>query len=307
MDEKDTEKAFAEALVSLGEQNPKVVVLTRTLTGGEPARPFATRFPDRFFALEHGPSILVGIASGLALSEYVPFVCASSTELSGSYEALRSATGQPLANIKLVGTQAGLAGSEEAYATPLLDDIRVMRGLPDLMVLQPSDEVTTRAAVKFAACHLGPVYMRLSAQKRPAIHPNEQAFQSGRAILLKEGEKLALIGSGVTVHELLKAADQLSDLKPWVVDMHTLRPLDRALIRSLARTCRHLVTVEDHSTIGGLGTAVAEILAEEGYAGKMARLGPQSTYGESGDGPSLFEKHGISAERIVGKVRQWVK
>jgi transketolase len=179
-----------------------------------------------------------------------------------------------------------------------------MREIPGMTVLQPADDVTTQAAVRFAVSHQGPVYLRLTRQKLPPLYRSEQIFQCGRGILLKEGKELALIGSGATVCEALKASEDLSEHSPWVIDMHTLKPIDRALLKTLAHNCRAIATVEDHSTSGGLGTAVAEVLAEEGYRGRLLRLGLADQYGESGPPAELYEKFGISATQIAARVRQ---
>jgi transketolase len=180
-----------------------------------------------------------------------------------------------------------------------------LRSLPGMTILQPPDDVTTRAAVRFAATHVGPVYLRLTRQKLPELYRSAQVFQPGRGILLKEGgSELALIGSGATVAEALKASEELSDLNPWVVDMHTIKPIDRALIKRLGQSCKHIVTVEDHNVIGGLGTAVSEVLAEEDCSARLTRLGVQDTYGESGIAHELYEKYGFSSGRIVARVRE---
>jgi transketolase len=174
-------------------------------------------------------------------------------------------------------------------------------------VLNPSDEATTQAAVRFAAEHDGPVYLRLTRQKLPSLYNSPSVFQMGRGILVKEGKDFALIGTGSGVNEALKASEELTEFSPWVIDMHTIKPIDRALIRSIGKQCRYMFTVEDHNVVGGLGTAIAEVMAEEGMACKLVRIGVQDTYGESGDPKELYEKYGLSAKRIVQKVRETVK
>jgi transketolase len=183
-----------------------------------------------------------------------------------------------------------------------------MRGLPGITILQPADHVTTVGAVRWAAKHDGPVYLRLTRQKLPSLYRNDQAFQAGRGIILKEGgKKLALVASGGTVGEILKASEELSEVNPWVVDMHTIKPIDRALIKSLARSVETIVTVEDHNIIGGLGTAIAEVLAEDPTPTRLLRIGVQDTYGESGTATDLYEKYGLSAHKVVEKVRSSLK
>lgn len=180
-----------------------------------------------------------------------------------------------------------------------------MRGLPGMTVINPSDDKTTRAAVRFAVEHQGPVYLRLTRQKLPDLHASESVFKVGKGIVLKKGAKLALIGTGGTVAEALQASEKLADRNPWVIDIHTVKPIDKDLLKTLAHECTHIVTVEDHNIIGGLGSAVAEVLSETGFQGKLLRLGVQDTYGESGLPDELFEKYGFSAHQIAQKVNDW--
>ena len=302
--EKATRDSFGEALKSLGAEFSKIVCLDADLSVSTKSVHFAKAFPDRFFEMGIAEANMVGTAAGLAFCGFVPFCCSFGAFVAGRYETIRVSVGYSHANVKIVGTHAGLGTGEDGYTQMGLEDVNVLRGLPGMTILQPSDDVTTRAAVRFAATHVGPVYLRLTRQKLPTLYRNEQIFQMGRGILLKEGKELALLGSGGTVNEALKASEDLSDLNPWVIDMHTLKPIDRALVRSLAHSCRWIVTVEDHSIVGGLGTAVAEVLAEEGYGGKLLRLGLKDIYGESGTAQELYDKFGISARRITEQVRE---
>ena len=307
MGEKATRDSFGEAIKKLGAENPRIVVLDADLSVSTKSIHFAKAFPDRFFQMGIAESNMVGTAAGLAFTGLIPFACSFGAFVAGRYETIRVSVGYSRANVKIVGTHAGIGIGEDGYTQMGLEDINVLRGLPGITIIQPSDDATTQAAVRFAAEHDGPVYLRLTRQKLPTLYRNEAVFQCGRGIIVKEGQGLALIASGGTVGESLKASEELSDLNPWVVDMHTVKPIDRALVKSLAHKCKWIVTVEDHNIVGGLGTAVAEVLAEEGYAGRMLRIGIQDTYAESGSPEGLYEKYGLSGHKIAERVRKTVK
>lgn len=304
MSDKATRDAFGDAIKQLGAENPRIVVLDADLSVSTKSASFAKSYPDRFFQMGIAEQNMVGTAAGLAFSGLIPFCCSFGCFVAGRYETIRVSVGYSRANVKIVGTHAGLGIGEDGYTQMGLEDINVLRGLPGMTILQPADELSTHAAVRWAAEHVGPVYLRLTRQKLPKLYDSPSAFQAGRAIIHREGKGLAIIGTGATVIEALRAADSLSSLNPWVIDIHTIKPIDRALIGTLARVCKTVVTVEDHNVIGGLGTAVSEVLSEIGFSGKLIRLGVQDTYGESGPPDALYEKYGISASRIAERIRQ---
>ena len=296
-----TRDSFGEVIKELGEEFPKIVVLDADLSCSTKSILFAKAFPDRFFQMGIAESNMVGTAAGLSFTGCIPFCCSFGAFVAGRYETIRVSVGYSKANVKIVGTHSGLGIGEDGYTQMGLEDVNIMRGLPGMIILNPSDDATTRAAVRFAATHEGPVYLRLTRQKLPALH-QETDFQMGRGIVLKEGKSLALVGTGSTVTECLKASQSLTQFNPWVVDIHTIKPIDKALIKTLARNCKLIVSAEDHNIVGGLGTAIAEVLAEEGWSGKLVRLGVQDTYGESGLADELYEKYGFSAGKITKKV-----
>ena len=305
MSSKATRDAFGEALRKLGSEMPNIVVLDADLSCSTKSILFAKEFPGRFFQMGIAESNMVGTAAGLSFTGFVPFLCSFGCFLAGRYETIRVSVGYSNANVKIVGTHAGLGTGEDGYTQMGLEDINTLRALPNFTILQPCDEVTTAAAVRFAATHVGPVYLRLTRQKLPAIHKNENAFQAGRGIILQEGNDVALIGTGACVAEVAGAAQTLADIRPWVIDIHTIKPIDRTLIKTLASKCRLIVTAEDHNVVGGLGTTVAELLCEIGFSGKLLRIGVEK-YGESGKAEELYEKYGISAKRIAERVRGMV-
>lgn len=304
MSAKATRDSFGETLLALGKENSKIVVLDADLSASTKSGIFAKAFPDRFFQMGISEANMVGAAAGMSFTGLVPFICSFGAFVTGRYDTIRISVGYSQANVKIVGTHAGLGIGDDGYTQMGLEDVSLMRGLPGFTVLQPSDHMTAVAAVKFAAQHTGPVYLRLTRQKLPTIHASESVFQVGKGIVIKEGGETALLATGAGVAEALQASEMLSALKPWVVDFPTIKPIDRDLIRRLAQKCRLITTVEDHSVIGGLGSAVAEVLAEEGFSGKLQRLGLQDVYGESGEAPALYDKYGISAKRIAEQVRE---
>lgn len=306
MAEKATRDSFGETLRDLGAEMPNLVVLDADLSVSTKSALFAQRYPDRFFQMGIAESNMVGTAAGLSFTGYVPFLCSFGAFVVGRYETIRVSVGYSRANVKIVGTHAGLGTGEDGYTQMGLEDVSVLRALPGITILQPSDHRTTVAAVKAAARTNGPFYLRLTRQKVKDIHDSEAVFQIGRGIVIRKGEKLALLGTGAATGEILLAASGLEAHRPWVVDFPTLKPFDTQLMAQLARQCTHIVTVEDHSVIGGLGSAAAESLAEAGFGGKLLRIGIGEVYGESGDAKTLYDKFGISAARVVERVGSWI-
>ena len=304
MSAKATRDSFGETLQALGKENPLIVALDADLSASTKSGLFAKAYPERFFQMGISEANMVGVAAGMSFTGLVPFICSFGAFVTGRYDTIRISIGYSRANVKIVGTHAGLGIGDDGYTQMGLEDLSLMRGLPGFTVLQPAVHVTTVAAVRFAASHAGAVYLRLTRQKLPSIHSSESVFQVGKGIVVKKGKDVALLASGATVAEALQASEELASFQPWVVDFHTIKPIDRDLLRVLARECRLITTVEDHSVIGGLGSAVAEVLAEEGYSGKLQRLGLQDIYGESGEGPALYDKYGISAKKIAEQVRE---
>jgi len=304
MSGKATRESFGEALKQIGADFPKVVVLDADLSVSTKSVVFAKAFPDRFFEMGIAEANMIGTGAGLSFTGFIPFICSFACFVVGRFETIRVSIGYSRANVKIVGTHAGIGIGEDGYTQMGLEDMNVMRGLPGVIIIQPSDDITTRAAVRFAAEHVGPVYLRLTRQKLPALHGDEKIFESGKGIILKEGKEIALVGTGATVCEALKASEELSKHTPWVVDMHTIKPIDRELVKRLAQSCRTIITIEDHNIIGGLGTAVAEVLAEDGSKARLIRIGIRDTYAESGTPEALYEKYGLSAGKIVTYLKE---
>ncbi|NDD04168.1 MAG: transketolase family protein, partial [Proteobacteria bacterium] len=229
MGAKATRDSFGEVVRELGAENSSVVVLDADLSVSTKSALFAKAFPERFFQMGIAEANMIGTAAGLSFSGFVPFCCSFGCFLTGKYETIRVSVGYSRANVKLVGTHAGLGTGEDGYTQMGLEDLNLMRGLPGMVVLNPCDDKTTRAAVRFAVQHTGPVYLRLTRQKLPDLHSSESDFKMGKGIVLKTGKDIALIGTGSTVSEALKAAEGLASHQPWVVDMHTIKPIDGGL------------------------------------------------------------------------------
>lgn len=308
MSEKATRDAFGEALKKIGGEFPNVVALDADLSVSTKSVLFAKAYPNRFFEMGIAEANMIGTAAGLSFTGLIPFACSFGCFVAGRYETIRVSIGYSRANVKIVGTHAGLGIGEDGYTQMGLEDMNILRGLPGMTILQPADEVTTAAAVRFCAMHTGPVYLRLTRQKLPTLYESESVFQCGRGILLKEGsDELALIGTGAMVSELLRASEELLEWNPWVIDFHTIKPIDRALVKSLGQRCRYIVTAEDHNIIGGLGSAVAEVLAEDGSRARLVRIGVRDVYGESGTPKHLYEKYCLAGTKIASYLKERLK
>ena len=307
MSDKATRDSFGETLRALGKELPELVVLDADLSVSTKSALFAKEFPSRFFQMGIAESNMVGTAAGLAFTGYTPFLCSFGAFVAGRYETIRVSVGYSKANVKIVGTHAGLGTGEDGYTQMGLEDINVLRGLPGMNILQPSDHFSTVAAVTYAAKTEGPFYLRLTRQKLPQIYTSADQFKFGKANILKEGgAQVALLATGGTVGETLKAAETLSKHQPWVLDFTTIKPIDREAIAHLATRCKHIITIEDHNIIGGLGTAVAEVLAETGFGGKLHRIGIEDVYGISGTPAGLYDEFGISAPGLVKKITKHI-
>ena len=295
-----TRKAFGDALVRIGE-DPRVVVLTGDLKNSTNTEDFAAKFPDRFFDAGIAEANMIGIAAGLALEGKIPFACSFSAFITGRQETVRISVGYNQANVRLVGTHVGVGIGDDGATQMALEDIAAMRALPNMAIIQPCDEVETHRAVDHLLEHQGPAFLRLMRQGTSAVHDQSYRFEFGKAEQLRDGNDIAFIATGGLVQECLEAADSL-DASVGVLNVHTIAPLDRETVARAARECGRLIVAEDHNINGGLGSAVAEVIAEEGITARMVRVGLQS-YGESGDQAQLYDKFGLSASHIAAKAR----
>ncbi len=297
-----TRDAFADALVRLG-SDERIVVLTGDLRDSTRTEKFLEKYPDRFFDVGIAESNMIGIASGLALSGKIPWACSFSAFVTGRYDIVRVSAAYQEANVRIVGTHAGVGVGEDGYSQMSLEDVACIRALPNVAIVNPCDAVSTERAVEALVEHEGPAFLRLTRQKVDDVYGDDFSFELGKAVTVREGSDVAILATGATVQEALKAADALGDLSVRVVDVHTIKPLDEEAVRRAGTGCRAVITVEDHSVHGGLGSAVAEVLAAGDGAFAPLRMIGMTTFGESGGSDELYEKYGLSGDRIAEAVR----
>jgi len=302
---KPTRDAFGEALVELGRENEKVVVLSGDLEDSTRAEHFKKQFPDRFFNMGIAEQDMLGASVGLSLQGFIPFACSFAVFLTDrTYGVLRVSVCYNNSNVKLVGTHAGLTVGEDGATAQCLDDLAVMRVLPNMVVVCPVDAVETRKATRKMAEVSGPVYMRLGRAPYPIITKEADPFELGKASVLRNGTDLTIIACGLLVSESLKAADALASegIRARVVNVHTIKPLDEdTIVRSAAETGA-IVTAEEHQMFGGLGGAVAEVLVRTGPV-PQEMVAVRDTFGESGDPEGLLRKYHLTDTDIVAAAR----
>lgn len=295
-----TRQSFGEALEKLGEENKNVVVIDADLAKSTKTSLFAKKFPDRFIDVGIAEQNMIGIAAGLSTFGKVPFVSTFAAFATGRvYDQIRCSVAYPKLNVKICGTHAGVTVGEDGATHQMLEDINLMRGLPNMTVISTSDDVQTKWAVEEISKIDGPVYLRLARIATPVIYEENQKFEIRKGVQIGNGTDATIFATGVTVSEALKAQELLKErgFDVRVVDIHTIKPIDRELIVKCAKETDKIITVEDHSIIGGLGTAVCEVLAEE-YPTKVIRLGIPDCFGKSGKATDLMKYFRIDAQAI---------
>lgn len=298
---KATRESYGEALEEIGVEDLKVVVLDADLSGATKTNIFGKKCPERFFNMGIAEQDMVGTAAGLATCDKIPYISSFAVFLAGrAYDQIRASVAYPKLNVKLCATHAGITVGEDGATHQMLEDISLMRTLPNMTVISVSDDTETKWAVRKIKEINGPVYLRLSRMAIPRIYTEDQEFEIGKGIQIGEGRDATVIATGVTVIEALKAQEELKEknINIRVIDMHTIKPIDKEIIIKAAQETEKIITIEDHSVIGGLGSAVMEVLAEN-YPKKVIRLGIQDTFGESGKAELLMKKYGITSENIV--------
>lgn len=305
-----TRESYGNALVELGKENDKIYVLDADLAGATKTGVFKKAFPDRHIDCGIAEGNMMGIAAGLATTGLIPFCSSFAMFATGrAYEQVRNSIGYPHLNVKIGGTHAGVTVGEDGASHQCNEDIALMRNIPGMVVMCPSDDIEARACVKAAAEYVGPVYMRFGRAVVPVINDRpDYKFEIGKGILLKEGKDVSIIATGVCVSEALIAAETLAaeGIDAEVINIHTIKPLDKELVLASAKKTGKVVTVEEHSVIGGLGSAVADVLAESGAA-ILKKIGVQDVFGESGTARELLHKFKLDAEGITEGVLQFVK
>ena len=303
---KASRAAFGEALLELAARDPRIVTLDADLSKSTMTAKFAKTYPERGFNLGIAESNMVGVGAGLALTGKIPFVCSFACFVAGRFETIRISVAYTNANVKIVGTHAGIAIGEDGYSQMGLEDIAGLRALPNVTIIQPADELETKQAVAYAVEHQGPVYLRLTRQNLEPVCPADYRFQLGRWLTLRPRTDVTVIASGGPVFNALEAARKLEadGISAEVINAASIKPLDEdTLVRSASKT-KHVVTVEDHSIHGGLGGAVAETLAEV-LPTPLKRLGVTG-FGESGDPKGLYAKHGLDPGGLASSVKKFL-
>lgn len=305
-----TRESYGNALAELGKEHEDIVVLDADLAAATKTGVFKKVFPERHIDCGIAESNMMGVAAGIAATGKVPFASTFAMFAAGrAFEQVRNSIGYPKLNVKIGATHAGISVGEDGATHQCNEDIALMRTIPGMVVINPSDDVEARAAVKAAYEHVGPVYLRFGRLAVPVINDNEDyKFELGKAITLREGTDVTIIASGLTVSESLAAAEKLAadGISAEVINIHTIKPLDEEAIIKAAEKTGKLVTVEEHSVIGGLGSAVCDVVAEKAPA-KVMKIGINDVFGESGPAVQLIKKYGLDSESIYEKVKAFVK
>lgn len=304
---KSTRLAFGEILAELGELHPEIVVLDADLSKSTMSSLFAKKFPQRFFEMGIQEANMIGVSAGLALSGKIPYACSFACFITGRYDTIRISVAYTKANVRIIGTHAGIGIGEDGTTQMGLEDVSLMRSLPNFSVCQPCDEIETKELIKYSVKHKGPMYIRLTRQNLPNIFDNNYKFEFGKGVKLTDGNDAVIFATGALVGESLKAAEilQKDGTNLRVVNIHTIKPIDKDLIIKSAKECGLVFTAEDHNIIGGLGSAVAEVLSEN-YPARVIRIGLNDTFGESGTPEALYKKYGFDSESLAKKIKSFL-
>ena len=300
-----TRDAYGKALVELGEKNPNVLVLDADLAAATKTGAFKKAFPERFFDTGIAESNMMGVAAGLATTGYTVFASSFAMFSAGrAFEQVRNTIAYPHLNVKIGATHAGISVGEDGASHQCCEDIALMRSIPGMVILNPADDIEARAAVLAAAEHDGPVYMRFGRLAVPRIFDEDYKFEIGKAVTLKEGSDVTIIATGLMVNEAIEAAKVLEaeGVSVELINMHTIKPLDKEAVIKAAKKTGCIVTAEEHNVIGGLGDAVCDAVCEE-YPVPVVKLGVEDTFGKSGPAVELLHIFGLDAENIVKKAK----
>jgi transketolase len=309
---KSTREGFGEGLVEAAEKNKNVVALTADLAGSTGIKDFTKKFPDRFIQVGVAEQNLVTVASGLAHAGKIPFATTFAAFSPGrNWEQIRTTICYNNQPVKIASTHTGLGVGEDGATHQMLEDIALMRALPNMIVIAPSDSEEARQATIKAAKIKKPVYLRLGRQKLPIIHEKNYKFEIGKAEIIKKGKDITIIACGPMVYEALKAANQIEKRKNGkitieLINCATIKPLDEKTIIASAKKTKKVITVEDHQINGGMGSAVAELLSKE-QPTKMKIMGVNDTFGESGVDKDLFDKHKLNSHNIIVEIEKFLQ
>ncbi|EGW37123.1 transketolase family protein [Desulfosporosinus sp. OT] len=301
-----TRDAYGKALVNLGSENPNVVVLDADLSKSTKTADFGKKYPERFFNMGIAESNLLGTAAGLAAAGKIPFASTFAIFAVGrAFEQIRNSIAYPKLNVKIAATHAGITVGEDGGSHQAIEDVAIMRAVPNMVVLVPADGEETRQVILAAAKYNGPVYIRMGRLAVPLLFGEDYRFEIGKANVLKEGNDVAIMANGVMVSMALEAAAELAaeGISVSVVNVASVKPLDEETIVRVAQQTKAVVTAEEHNIIGGLGSAVAEVLSEK-MPTPMVRIGLKDTFGESGAPQELLEKYGLTKVDLVKAVHE---
>ena len=301
---KATRQSYGEALAELGKENENVVVFDADLSTATKTMLFAKKFPDRFFEMGIAEQDMLATAAGFSTCGKIPYVSTFAVFAAGrAYDQIRNSICYPKLNVKICATHSGITVGEDGATHQMLEDLSLMRTLPNMTVMCTSDDTQTKWAIKEISKINGHVYLRLSRMETPIIYEENQKFEIGKAVQIGEGTDATVIATGDVVAEAIKAKEELENrgINIRVLDMHTIKPIDKEQIVKCAKETKRIITIEDHNIIGGLGSSVCEVLAEE-YPCKVTRMGIQDIFGKSGKAEELMEYFGITAKNIVEEI-----
>lgn len=305
-----TRNAYGEALIEVGKENENIVVLDADLSGSTKTKGFGKEFPNRFINVGIAEQNLIGTAAGLAAAGKIPFASTFAMFATGrAFEVIRNSIGYPKLNVKICATHSGLTVGEDGASHQALEDISCMRTIPNMTVIVPADAVEAKAAIHAVAKMNGPAYVRLGRPAVPVINDESTYdFEIGKGITLKDGSDITIVATGIMVSEALEAAKELEakEINARVINIHTIKPIDEELIIKAAKETGAIVTAEEHNIIGGLGSAVAEVISEN-HPVPLKRIGTNDVFGESGKPNELLRKYGLTKENIVETVIDLIK
>lgn len=306
IEQKPTRDGYGEGLVLAGQKDPRVVALCADISDSTRSLMFQKAFPDRFIETGIAEQNMMGLAAGMALAGKIPFVSSYAVFCPGrNWDQLRVSVCYSKANVKIGGAHTGVSVGPDGATHQALEDIAITRCLPNLVVIAPCDAIETKKATVAAAKYNGPVYLRFEREKTPVMTTEDTPFEIGKALIFREGKDVAIIGCGPLLHNALLAAEELAKegIEAMVINNHTIKPMDEQTIIEAAKKCGAVVTVEDHQIMGGMGSAVAEVLAQN-YPVPMEFVGVKDRFGESGDPNELIEAFGMSKEAIKEAVKK---
>ncbi len=302
-----TRESYGNALVELGREDKNLVVLDADLAAATKTGIFKKEFPDRHIDCGIAECNMMGIAAGLALTGKIPFASSFAMFAAGrAFEQVRNSIGYPKINVKIGATHAGISVGEDGATHQCNEDIALMRTIPNMIVINPADDVEARAAVRAAYEHMGPVYLRFGRLAAPVINDNpDYKFELGKGVLLRDGKDITIVATGLEVSFALEAADMLAKdgIDARVINIHTIKPIDKDIIVQAAKDTKKLFTVEEHSIIGGLGSAVCDVLCEN-YPAPVYKIGIRDKFGESGPALELLHKYQLDAEGIYKQIKE---